>query len=75
MLKIIMKTDIQIVSNAEVEKAMIKIAPSILAADFLRLGEQIKAVERAGASSGLYAECKPHSSTWMNQPQFSPTYH
>ena len=27
---------------------MIKIAPSILAADFLRLGEQIKAVERAG---------------------------
>jgi ribulose-phosphate 3-epimerase len=28
---------------------MIKIAPSILAADFLRLGEQIKAVERAGA--------------------------
>ena len=28
---------------------MIKIAPSILAADLLRLGEQIKAVERAGA--------------------------
>src|SRR5215471_7058545 len=28
---------------------MIKIAPSILSADFLRLGEQIKAVERAGA--------------------------
>jgi ribulose-phosphate 3-epimerase len=28
---------------------MIKIAPSILAADFLRLGEQLKAVERAGA--------------------------
>lgn len=28
---------------------MIKIAPSILAADFLRLGDQIKAVERAGA--------------------------
>jgi ribulose-phosphate 3-epimerase len=29
---------------------MIKIAPSILAADFLRLGEQLKAVERAGAN-------------------------
>ena len=28
---------------------MIKIAPSILAADLLRLGEQIEAVERAGA--------------------------
>lgn len=28
---------------------MIKIAPSILAADFLRLGEQITAVEHAGA--------------------------
>ena len=28
---------------------MIKIAPSILAADLLRLGEQIKTVERAGA--------------------------
>jgi ribulose-phosphate 3-epimerase len=28
---------------------MIKIAPSILAADLLRLGEQIKVVERAGA--------------------------
>jgi ribulose-phosphate 3-epimerase len=28
---------------------MIKIAPSILAADLLRLGEQIKAVDRAGA--------------------------
>ncbi|MGA2955765.1 MAG: ribulose-phosphate 3-epimerase [Thermodesulfobacteriota bacterium] len=28
---------------------MIKIAPSILSADFLRLGEEIKAVERAGA--------------------------
>jgi ribulose-phosphate 3-epimerase len=28
---------------------VVKIAPSILAADFLRLGEQIKAVERAGA--------------------------
>ena len=28
---------------------MVKIAPSILAADFLRLGEQIKAVEQAGA--------------------------
>lgn len=30
-------------------RSMIKIAPSILAADFLRLGEQIEAVERAGA--------------------------
>src|SRR5882762_11564753 len=29
---------------------MIEIAPSILAADFTRLGEQIKIVERAGAS-------------------------
>src|SRR5947208_17190346 len=29
---------------------MIEIAPSILSADFSRLGEQIKAVERAGAS-------------------------
>jgi ribulose-phosphate 3-epimerase len=28
---------------------MIKIAPSILAADFLRLGEEIKAIEQAGA--------------------------
>src|SRR5512136_2863751 len=28
---------------------MIKIAPSILSADFLKLGEEIKAVERAGA--------------------------
>ena len=28
---------------------MNKLAPSILAADFSRLGEQIKAVERAGA--------------------------
>jgi len=28
---------------------MVKIAPSILAADFLKLGEEIKAVERAGA--------------------------
>jgi ribulose-phosphate 3-epimerase len=28
---------------------MIKIAPSILSADFLKLGEQIKAAERAGA--------------------------
>ena len=28
---------------------MIKLAPSILAADFLRLGEQVHAVERAGA--------------------------
>ena len=28
---------------------MIKIAPSILAADFLKLGEEIKTVERAGA--------------------------
>ena len=28
---------------------MIKIAPSILAADFLRLGEEVKAVESAGA--------------------------
>jgi ribulose-phosphate 3-epimerase len=28
---------------------MIKIAPSILSADFLRLGEEIKAVEKAGA--------------------------
>src|SRR5215468_1667574 len=30
-------------------RSMIKIAPSILSADFLRLGEQIKAVEKAGA--------------------------
>src|SRR2546422_5875051 len=29
---------------------MIEIAPSILSADFSRLGEQIKTVERAGAS-------------------------
>src|SRR5258708_33245614 len=29
---------------------MIEIAPSILSADFTRLGEQIKTVERAGAS-------------------------
>ncbi len=28
---------------------MVKIAPSILSADFLKLGEEIKAVERAGA--------------------------
>jgi len=28
---------------------MIKIAPSILSADFLKLGEEIKAIERAGA--------------------------
>ena len=28
---------------------MVKIAPSILAADFLKLGEEIKAIERAGA--------------------------
>jgi ribulose-phosphate 3-epimerase len=28
---------------------MVKIAPSILSADFLRLGEQIKAIEQAGA--------------------------
>lgn len=28
---------------------MVKIAPSILSSDFLRLGEEIKAVERAGA--------------------------
>lgn len=28
---------------------MIKIAPSILSADFLKLGEQIKAAEQAGA--------------------------
>jgi ribulose-phosphate 3-epimerase len=28
---------------------MVKVAPSILAADFLKLGEEIKAVERAGA--------------------------
>lgn len=28
---------------------MVKLAPSILAADFLRLGEQVAAVERAGA--------------------------
>ncbi|HEY7294235.1 MAG TPA: ribulose-phosphate 3-epimerase, partial [Dehalococcoidia bacterium] len=27
----------------------IKIAPSILAADFARLGEQVRAIERAGA--------------------------
>src|SRR5256884_2423859 len=30
--------------------SMIEIAPSILAADFTRLGEEIKIVERAGAS-------------------------
>jgi len=35
--------------NAEQEEFMIKIAPSILSADFSRLGEQIKAAEKAGA--------------------------
>ena len=28
---------------------MIKIAPSILSADFARLGDEIKAIDRAGA--------------------------
>ena len=28
---------------------MVKIAPSILSADFLKLGEEIRAMERAGA--------------------------
>jgi len=32
------------------KNAAIKIAPSILAADFMRLGEEIKAIEKAGAA-------------------------
>jgi ribulose-phosphate 3-epimerase len=35
--------------QAERNATMVKIAPSILSADFTRLGEEVKAVERAGA--------------------------
>ena len=35
--------------HTKLDKIMIKIAPSILSADFSRLGEEIKAIDQAGA--------------------------
>ena len=38
--------------HAEIDSGSVKIAPSILAADFVRLGEEVAEAERAGADLG-----------------------